>query len=279
MMKNFNPTVCYSVYMTSRKTSKKAPQLSQADISGMRHANIVNTGADFITRTIFLTDAIDDEVVFNAISAIRIMDQASADPIEIIVNSPGGNEASGTALYDFIRMCRCPIMTSCIGQASSIAALIFQAGDVRRMTEGAVTLIHDGSIMVSGLDTAKFVAIGKNLKDNNDRYYAALAYRTRNSIDQVQKWCSEEKTFNSQDAMRHGFCDIVWKSPYSEDRNLAYLQPGPIQNAPSEEDERAMAELNRMIQEGLDGETPKKVKRNKPLPKAKKAKKNKKGKK
>jgi len=80
-------------------------------------------------RIIFLGEPIEDHVANLVIAQLLFL--AAEDPekdVNVYVNSPGGIVTSGLAIYDTMQYLRCPVSTICIGQASSMGALLLAAG-------------------------------------------------------------------------------------------------------------------------------------------------------
>jgi ATP-dependent Clp protease protease subunit len=80
-------------------------------------------------RIIFLGGEISD-IAANVIIA-QLLFLESEDPekeIHIYINSPGGSVTAGLAIYDTMQFVGSPISTICIGQASSMAAVLLAAG-------------------------------------------------------------------------------------------------------------------------------------------------------
>ena len=63
-------------------------------------------------------------------------------PIELHINSPGGDLFSGFAAYDYIRRCKNPVHTYVDGVAASAASIMSCAGKKRFITENSWILIH-----------------------------------------------------------------------------------------------------------------------------------------
>ena len=81
-------------------------------------------------RIIFLGLPISDELANVIIAQLLFLE--SEDPekeIAIYINSPGGYLSAGLAIYDTMQYIRSPITTICVGQASSMAAVLLAAGD------------------------------------------------------------------------------------------------------------------------------------------------------
>ena len=48
------------------------------------------------------------------------------------INSPGGSVTAGLAILDTMKMVKCPVATYCVGQASSMGAILLASGDKGR---------------------------------------------------------------------------------------------------------------------------------------------------
>ena len=78
---------------------------------------------------IFIGTPIDDHVA-NLVTAQMLFLQAE-DPekdISIYINSPGGSISAGMAIYDTMQFVRPDVVTNCVGQAASIAAVLLAGG-------------------------------------------------------------------------------------------------------------------------------------------------------
>ena len=80
-------------------------------------------------RIIFLGSPIDDNVANVIIAQLLHLEAEDPDKdIYMYVNSPGGSVTSGLAIYDTMQYIRPDVSTICIGQASSMGALLLAAG-------------------------------------------------------------------------------------------------------------------------------------------------------
>ncbi len=96
-------------------------------------------------RIIFLGEAIDDHVANLIIAQLLFL--TAEDPkreIRLYINSPGGSATAALAIYDTMQYVKPDIVTVCIGQAASAAAVILAAGTKgKRMSlPNARILIH-----------------------------------------------------------------------------------------------------------------------------------------
>jgi len=80
-------------------------------------------------RIVFLGTAIDDDVANLAIAQMLFLESEDPDKdINLYVNSPGGGVSAGLAIYDTMQYVRCDVSTICMGQASSMGAVLLAAG-------------------------------------------------------------------------------------------------------------------------------------------------------
>jgi ATP-dependent Clp protease protease subunit len=82
------------------------------------------------------------------IKNLHILDVASADPITIIMNNPGGDMFHGLAIYDAIKACRSHVTIKVFGHAMSMGSIILQAADTRVMAANSSQMIHYGQVSV-----------------------------------------------------------------------------------------------------------------------------------
>lgn len=134
------------------------------------------------------------------------------EPITIDINSPGGYVTDGLAIYDQImRMRRMGhhVTTRGCGLVASMAAVIFQAGDVRIMDPRAKMLLHEGSAGAGGtigqIEDAK-AFIDMLTSDVID----ILAERSTLSKRQLAaKWRRKDWWLTADEAVKFGFADKV----------------------------------------------------------------------
>lgn len=80
-------------------------------------------------RIIFLGSEIDDVVADLVMAQLIFLEYEDPEKdITIYINSPGGIVSSGLAIYDTIQYIKPDVCTICIGEASSMAAILLAAG-------------------------------------------------------------------------------------------------------------------------------------------------------
>jgi len=181
-------------------TSVKAPEAPEAD--------------DSKPRVIFLFGSIDDEETAQTVVALRQLQEQGREPIEIVISSSGGCESSGWAIYDAIKACPNHITVNAYGLVGSMAVIVLQAADLRRMAPECRLMVHAGT--VSGgesVDQKTFIALGREAKKTNRRYQEVLAMHTGMSLKKMREFCNTESFFSAKEALRLGFIDEIMKYP------------------------------------------------------------------
>lgn len=160
-------------------------------------------------RTLYITGPVNDELAHRVIVGLETLDKEEGD-IRIVLNSEGGEEQNGYAIYDCIVSCRNRVVIEGYGKVLSIAAAIFQAGDRRLLSANADYMMHNGT--VDGEPDMKqdtVVELAEQVKKDTQKYYDILVFRSGQPQEIIEEWCKEEKYFNATEAVSAGFADEV----------------------------------------------------------------------
>jgi ATP-dependent Clp protease, protease subunit len=80
-------------------------------------------------RIVFIGTPIDDYVANLVIAQMLFLQmEGVGKDINVYINSPGGSVTAGLAIYDTMQFVKCDVSTYCVGQASSMGALLLCAG-------------------------------------------------------------------------------------------------------------------------------------------------------
>ena len=162
-------------------------------------------------RIIFLGTAINDEVANLLIAQLLFLE--SEDPgreINFYINSPGGSVTSGLAVYDTMQYIKPDIATVCIGQATSMGALLLAAGTTgkRYALPSARIMIHQpmGGVQGQASDIALQAKEILRLKDTlND----ILAKHTGKPLDRIQEDTDRDFFMSGDESKKYGIIDHV----------------------------------------------------------------------
>ncbi|AID58937.1 ClpP-like protease [Mycobacterium phage Gaia] len=136
---------------------------------------------------------------------------------DIIINSPGGSVVEGMALFDTLSSYSLrgdgthKITITVRGYAASMAAIILQAADVRRVGKESYIMIHEGSIGAVGSaaevrDTMKWV------EKMSSRIASIFVERSggKTTLKQYKAGCDRADWWlDSDEALKRGFVDEI----------------------------------------------------------------------
>ena len=100
---------------------------------------------DFLKeRVIFITGAVEDHMANLIVAQLLFLEADNPDKdINLYINSPGGSVTAGMSIYDTMSYIKPDISTLCIGQASSMGAVLLTGG-----TKGKRFALPNSRIMI-----------------------------------------------------------------------------------------------------------------------------------
>ena len=165
-------------------------------------------------RIIFLGSAIDDHIANLIIAQLLFLEAEEPEQdIYIYINSPGGVVTSGMAVYDTMLYVKPDIQTICIGQASSMGALLLAAG-----TKGKRFALRNSRIMIhqpSGGFQGQSVDIDIHAKEilrMRDTLDKILSVHTGQPLKKVRSDTDRDFFMSGEDAKKYGIVDEVISS-------------------------------------------------------------------
>ncbi len=95
-------------------------------------------------RVIFITGAVEDHMANLIVAQLLFLEADNPDKdINLYINSPGGSVTAGMSIYDTMSYIKPDISTLCIGQASSMGAVLLAGG-----TKGKRFALPNSRIMI-----------------------------------------------------------------------------------------------------------------------------------
>ncbi len=165
-------------------------------------------------RIIFLGSAIDDHIANLIIAQLLFLEAEEPEQdIYIYINSPGGTVTSGMAVYDTMLYVKPDIQTICIGQASSMGALLLAAG-----TKGKRFALTNSRIMIhqpSGGFQGQSVDIDIHAKEilrMRDTLDKILSEHTGQPLKKIRSDTDRDFFMSGEDAKKYGIVDEVISS-------------------------------------------------------------------
>lgn len=162
-------------------------------------------------RIVFIGTPIDDNVANLIIAQILFLQSEDPDKdINIYINTPGGTVTSGLAIYDTMQFVKPDICTYCVGQASSMGALLLAAGTKgkRYALPHARIMIHQPWGGVQG--AAEDINIqAKEILRLRDKINELLAKHTGQPIEKIRKDTDRDYFMSADEAKEYGIIDEV----------------------------------------------------------------------
>ena len=165
-------------------------------------------------REIFLWGEINDDSAETIVKRILFYDGQAKGDITLYINSPGGVISSGLAIYDAMHYAKSDIVTICMGQAASMAAVILCAGEKgkRLAWEHARVLIHQPLISGNMFGPASDIQIqAEEMLRIRDNLNEILAKHTGQTIEKIVEDTDRDFFMSAEDAKKYGIIDIVTK--------------------------------------------------------------------
>ncbi len=162
-------------------------------------------------RIIFIGTVVNDVIANMVIAQLLLLQMENSDrDINIYINSPGGVVTSGLAVYDTMQFLKPDICTYCIGQATSMGAVLLSAGakGKRYILPHARVMIHQPWGGVQGA-AADISIQAKEILTLRDNIYGILVKHTGQSVEKIKKDCDRDFFMSAEEARSYGIADEV----------------------------------------------------------------------
>jgi len=162
-------------------------------------------------RIVFIGTPIDDHVANTVIAQLLFLQTEDPDKdIHVYINSPGGIVTSGLAIYDTMQYVKPDIATYCIGQASSMGALLLMAGTKgkRYSLPHSKVMIHQPIGGFQG-QAADIEIHAKEIMRTKAALNDIIASHTGQPIDRVNEDTDRDYFMSGAEAKEYGIVDEV----------------------------------------------------------------------
>jgi ATP-dependent Clp protease protease subunit len=162
-------------------------------------------------RIVFLGTEIDDTAANQIVGQLLYLESEDTDrEITLYINSPGGLITSGFAIYDTMQYVRCPVATTCIGQAASMAAVLLAAGasGKRRALANSRIMLHQ-PLGGAGGQASDIEIHAREILAQRQRLNEIVAQHTGKAVDQVHSDTERDRYLSAADAKEYGIVDEV----------------------------------------------------------------------
>ncbi len=161
---------------------------------------------------IFLGTPIDDQVANLIIAQMLFL--ASEDPekdISLYINSPGGSITAGMAILDTMNLIEPNIVTYCVGQAASMAAVLLACGTKgkRYTLPHSRILIHQPSMSGLAGQATEIDIYAREILRMREILNGILADATGQPMEKVARDVERDYIMESEAAVAYGIVDKI----------------------------------------------------------------------
>ncbi|GAA1949942.1 ATP-dependent Clp protease proteolytic subunit [Amycolatopsis minnesotensis] len=163
-------------------------------------------------RQIMLGVQVDDASANDVMVQLLHLEHEDPDrDIMIYINSPGGSFTALMAIYDTMQFVRPDIVTMCIGQAASAAAVLLAAGTPgkRLALPNSRVLIHQPATEGTYGQVSDLEIQANEIQRVRSLMETTLAHHTGKPVDEVRKDVERDKILTSEQAKEYGIIDEV----------------------------------------------------------------------
>lgn len=162
-------------------------------------------------RIIFIGTEITDHV--SNVVVAQLLFLRMEDPkkdVHVYINSLGGYITAGLAIYDTLQWMGCTVNTYCVGQASSMGALLLTAG-----TKGKRFALPNSRIMIHqpyggvGGTSADIALQAKEILNLKKRLHQIMAEHTGQSLEKIAADSERDFYMSAEEAKQYGLIDEV----------------------------------------------------------------------
>ena len=162
-------------------------------------------------RVIFLSGEVNGDKMDTIVAQMLFLESLNHDPINLFINSGGGECYSGLELVSVMRYIKSPVYTTVLGLAASMGAVIASNGEKghRKALPYSRFMVHQPSFGV-GYSTFRDQQIHlREMESLKQDLYEVLSQNSGQPVGEIERLCDRDNWMKPQEAIRLGFLDEV----------------------------------------------------------------------
>ena len=162
-------------------------------------------------RIIIMGEEVLDGMANTVIAQMLFLESEDPDKdINMYVNSPGGSVTAGMAIYDTMQYVKSAVSTICMGQASSMGALLLAAGEKKRRYSlpHARIMIHQPMGGFQG-QASDIEIQSREIQRLKSELNHILAGHTGQQLERITKDTDRDYYMTAKEAVEYGLVDEV----------------------------------------------------------------------
>jgi ATP-dependent Clp protease protease subunit len=164
---------------------------------------------------IFMGTPVDDSIANLIIAQMLFLEAEDPEKdISVYINSPGGSITAGLAILDTMRFVKPDIVTICVGQAASMAAVLLAAGTKgkRFSLPNSRIMIHQPSMQGLAGQATEIDIYAREILRMRETLNKLLAEATGQPVDRVARDVDRDYIMGPEQAREYGMIDRVISS-------------------------------------------------------------------
>ena len=162
-------------------------------------------------RIIFIGTPVDDNISNLVVAQLLYLQMEDPDKdINLYINTPGGAVTAGLAIYDTMQFVKPDVTTYCLGQASSMGALLLASGTPKKRfaLPHARIMIHQPWGGTQGA-AADISIQAKEILRLRQKLNELLAEHTGQKLARIAKDTDRDFFMTAEEAVEYGLVDAV----------------------------------------------------------------------
>jgi ATP-dependent Clp protease protease subunit len=166
-------------------------------------------------RIVFLGTPINDQISNLIVAQLLYLSSEDPEsPIQMYINSPGGQVYAGMAIYDTMQMIPNPISTLAVGMTASFGTILLTAGTKGQRYALPNATIHMHQPLGGAQGQASDIEIqAREILRLKDSLNLILANHTGKSIKTIEHDTNRDFYLNASGAVEYGLVDQVMELP------------------------------------------------------------------
>ena len=162
-------------------------------------------------RIIFLVGPVEDNIANLVMAQMLFLESENAQKdIHLYINSPGGSVTAGLSIYDTMQFIAPEVSTMCVGQASSMAALLLAGGAAgkRFILPNSRVMIHQPLGAFQG-QASDIQIHAQEIQQTKERLNKIIAKHTGKKLNTIMKDTERDNFMSSEEAQQYGLVDKI----------------------------------------------------------------------
>jgi ATP-dependent Clp protease proteolytic subunit ClpP (EC 3.4.21.92) len=162
-------------------------------------------------RVIFIWGPIEDHMANLVVAQLLFLESENPEKdIALYINSPGGSVTAGLSIYDTMQFIKPDVSTMCIGQASSMAAVLLAGGakGKRYCLPHSRIMIHQPLAGFQG-QASDIDIHAREVLETRDRLNRILSKHTGQTIEKIRQDTDRDYFMGGEAAVQYGLIDKV----------------------------------------------------------------------